>query len=144
GEVNTRLKLVKRQNEEISGIIALQKKTRKFLEEVEFSSNIDKTAISLRSAEPTTTSSPLSSGNYGDKTSVNQGGGILSQMQTYIYLLKQLDFKTQSNLKTTDRFSFDAVKKNISLQEYYELLAEVEKRLTDYQIVLTNKIGSSK
>lgn len=143
GEVNARLKQVKNLHEEIGGIITLQKKTKRFLEEVEFGSNIDKTAISFRNRATATASSPLS-GAYEGKTSVDGAGGIVPQIQTYIYILKQLDFDVPKDIKTTGEFAFDDTKKNISFQEYLKLLGEVEKRLTDYQIVLTNKIGSRK
>lgn len=139
-EVNSRLKQMKSMNEEVDGIISLQKKTKKFLEEVEFSSTINRTSLTSRGQENSKTTSLTT----GDIDFANETRNIVPQIQTYIYILKQLDFKTSSNLKTTDRFSFDAAKKNISLQEYSELLAEVEKRLTEYQTVLVNKIGSRK
>ena len=138
-EVNSKLKQVKNLNEEIGGIISLQKKTRKFLEEVEFGSNIDRTALTLRSSgNSKTTSTTRENGFYiGEESS-----DFSPQIQTYIYILKQLD--VPSSIKTTGKFSFDNSKKNITLQEYSELLTEVEKRLTEYEEVLSNKIGIRK
>lgn len=141
-EVNSKLKQVKNLNEEVSGIVSLQKKTKKFLEEVEFGSNIDRTAITLRSQGNPRGASPQS-GFYdgGDKVSVEENS-LSPQIQTYIFILKQLD--VASTFKTVDKFSTESGKSNISLEEYAELLDEVEKRLTEYQSILSNKAGSRK
>lgn len=138
-EVNSKLKQVKSLNEEVSGIISLQKKTKKFLEEVEFGSNIERTALTLRGQENNTGATS----DVGVEYSVGSRS-VFPQVQAYIYILKQLDVTMPSRIKTTGKFSFDTVRKNISLQEYSELLGEVEKRLTEYHAVLSNKIGNRK
>ncbi len=137
-EVDSKLKKVKSLHEEVNGMISLQKKTKKFLEEVEFGSNIDRTALSLRGQRTNAAASP----SYNDETYTENARSIASQIQSYIYILKQLDFDVRSN--DAAKFTFDSSGKNISMQEYSELLGEVEKRLADYQIVLANKIGNHK
>jgi hypothetical protein len=138
-EVNSKLKQVKSLSDEVSGIISLQKKTRKFLEEVEFGSEVNRSSLVLRGQGNDKTNRSSSNEYFGidEQTSIQQ-------VQTYFYILKQLDFKSASKVKSTELNAFDSTKKNMSLQDYSELLDEVEKRLTEYRTVLINKLGNRK
>lgn len=138
-EVNSKLKQVKSLSGEVSGIISLQKKTRKFLEEVEFGSEVNRSSLVLRNQGSNNTDVTGSKEYFGIDENAS-----MHQVQTYFYILKQLDFKSNSNVKTSELQNFDTAKKNLSLQEYSELLDEVEKRLSEYQSVLINKLGSRK
>ncbi|MFA3783675.1 hypothetical protein ABRY23_11490 [Melioribacteraceae bacterium 4301-Me] len=104
-EVNSKLKQVKSLHEEISSMISLQKKTKKFLEEAEFGLNIDRTALSLRGQRTNGAAEAMSPGS-NDKTYAENAHNIASQIQTYIYILKQLDFDVRSN--DAAKFTFDS------------------------------------
>ena len=132
-ETETKLNQIRNLNSEVKQILLLQKKTKKFLEDVEFSSGFSRSALAIRGQDKNTQVSTLTGGTGKDFIQVN----------TYLYILKQLDVNTVPEVKSKNSFSFDAKNKNLTLQEYSDLLAEVENRLADYRLVLKNKISTS-
>ncbi|MEW6194943.1 MAG: hypothetical protein AB1521_07305 [Bacteroidota bacterium] len=137
-ETELKLHQVQNLNSEVKQIVLLQKKTKKFLEDVEFSSAFGRSALALSSKTGSReTTTPGYTNGIGD-------GQEVFQVSTYLYLLDQLDYKMETNIKNKESFMFNSKNKNLSLREYSELLAEVEKRLSDYRLVLKNKISAFK
>ncbi len=137
-ETESKLHQVRNLNNEVKQIVQLQKKTKKFLEDVEFSSAFGRSALALSSKTGSReTTTPGYTNGIGD-------GQEVFQINTYLYLLDQLDYKMETDIKNKESFIFNSKNENLSLQEYSELLGEVEKRLSDYRLVLKNKISAFK
>lgn len=132
-ETETKLNRIRNLNSEVKQILLLQKKTKKFLEDVEFSSGFNRSALAIRGQDKNAQVSTLTGETSKDFIQVN----------TYLYILKQLDVNTVPEVKSKNSFSFDSRNKNLTLQEYSDLLTEVENRLADYRLVLKNKISIS-
>ena len=142
-EVESRLSQVQDVYSEVKQTLALQKKTNKFLEEVEFGSDMNVHALSLNRSSANQTNS-YSGDNNKTRTSIeNSSANYLSQVQIYISMLEQLDINLPKNLKIQIGYPSDSDKK-LSLQKYSELLEKVEDGLKDYISVLKNKIGNGK
>jgi len=137
-EVNNQLIQVKNISNEINQILTLQRKTKKFLEESEFDFDLKTANISSRSNQMVSEDNPTVA------TTTKALSYQTVQVQSFFVLLKQLDLKQLNDFNTQSRFSFDIPNKKISIKEYRELLNEVEKRLSDYSMVLTHKLNLSK
>jgi len=138
-EVNSQLTQVKNISDEINQIVMLQKKTKKFIEESEFDFDM-KTANTLSRSDAI-----VSTNNPDLSTSTKALSSYQNiQIQSFFILLKQLDLKQINDFNTHNRFSSETPNKKLSIKEYRELLKEVEKRLSDYRLVLTNKLNLSK
>ena len=137
-EVNIQLSQVKNISDEVNQIVKLQKKTRKFIEESEFDYDMKAANISTPAdASP----------SYNDITAYTRTKSLsyqTIQVQSFFVLLKQLDLKQINDFSAGSKFSAEAPKKQLSIREYRELLKEVEKRLSDYRLVLTHKLNIPK
>lgn len=135
-ETETKLNQIHNLNAEVKQTLLLQKKTKKFLEDVEFSSGFSRSALAIRGQDKSAQPSTIT-------VSTDETRKDFIQVNTYLYILKQLDVNMLPEVKSKNNFSFDSKNKNLSLQEYADLLTEVENRLTDYRLVLKNKISTS-
>lgn len=137
-ETETKLQKIQNINSEVKQIVLLQKKTKKFIEDVEFGSALSRSTLAVSGKENSREATyPNTGGNLGESKDI-------IQVSTYLYLLSQLDYKMQTDVKSRGSYSFDSKDKNLSFQEYSELLSEVEKRLADYRLILKNKISTFK
>ncbi len=135
-EVDDQLERVKKLNEEAAQIVTLQEKTKKFLEDTEFdsdfrrsSASVDKTSLDAHARE---TSELFSRDD------------LVPQIQSFNLLLRQLNLEQSSDIKSAKSFTLDSLRTDLSLEDYHNLLQEVEKGLLDYKLILMNKIDSSK
>lgn len=132
-EVNTHLNQVNETSSEIAQIITLQKKASKFLEDVEFESQIKSVGTSSTSPTPADANIRLS----GEKDSY-----FGSTLESYISLNNQLSFRQSPYIHTTDERFLKFKNEQISLKEYLEVLNELKKRLNDYRIILSEKLST--
>lgn len=133
-EVDKKLSEIKDTGKEVKQVLSLQRKSKKFLEEVEFNSGINRTSFSLNNRN-----APEVAANNTDKT-FGAGTTFSLQFQAYAFILKQLDVKSLSDLNTDNLTSTVAGGKKIGLKEYSNLLGTVEKRLNEYRTVLLSKV----
>ncbi len=141
-EINDRLNKVEESEKEIQSVVALQKKTSKFLEETEM-----ETGPVQRITERTSTGNPGISvetdrGTYnaspaGGITSASQSA-YLSQAQNYNLLLWQLKQSFDSDIK----LKAGTVSAKLTFQQYLNLLKELKNRLSEYKLLLSHKIGN--
>ncbi len=137
-ETENKLQQVQSINGEVKQIVQLQKKTKKFLEEVELGSTFNRSALAVSGKKNVHGTEATNTPNY------DSGERDITQLNTYLYILNQLDFKIQPDINSKGSNSIESKDKNLTYQEYSELLSEVEKRLAEYRLVLKNKINSFK
>ncbi len=131
-EVNTLINQVDETSREITQIIALQEKASKFLDDVEFESRIKPAGTTSTMSAPTDASIRLS----GEK-----GSEFDAQLQSYVSLNNQLNFRRSPLIHTTGEKSFKFSTNQVSLKDYLELLKELKKGLSDYRSILTDKLS---
>lgn len=138
-EVNDILDNVSDQLNEVNQIIALQTKTRKFLEEAELDNNLIIQNQVNQNTEPSTIP------NVRQSDAVTPASNdFVTNIKTYQFILSQLDIQQLSKTDLKLKISFDELNRNLDVKEYRSLLNEVKDRLQEYKLVLANKIGSSK
>lgn len=130
-EVNKLLTEVDSQLEEADEALTLQKKTSKFLSETEFDRDIRFQNLSKSTITNTQGVSSLT----GDSRE-----SIADQFYSYMVISDQLNIFDKSKNVSSRKFSLQTDKSNLSLKDYSNLLKEVMKKLTDYKLVLTNKL----
>jgi len=133
-EVNSVLSDVTRQAKETDDALTLQKKTSKFLAETEFDRDF-RTGKSSRSTTARTYESSVLVGQ--DKMT------IADQINSYVLLLDQLNIFEKTESISSQKLNFKPGKANLSLKDYASLLKELKQRLSDYKLILTNKIEQS-
>lgn len=139
-EVNDRLNNVDHQSKEVGQIIELKKKTKRFLEETEFGSNVHPQTFAYE------TTPQYTSNQYGTSPTdmgVKHSNSYLSQALSYSFLLNQLDINRPSESKIKWGTFFKGKNSNISIEEYDQLLKDVKKRLDEYKLVLLHKLGKN-
>jgi len=134
-EINAELSEVTKQAKEIDAALILQEKTSKFLAETEFDRDFRPGKSSRSSTARTYESSILS---------VQDKLVIADQINSYALLLDQLNIFDKSENINLQKFNFKSGKANLSLKDYSSLLKELKQRLSDYKLILTNKIEQSK
>jgi|GEM_PF-2257904 len=139
-EVNDILDNVTEQLNEVNQIIALQTKTRKFLEETELENN-----LIIQNQVNQNNEQSASSPNYrATDEATPAASDLVSNVKTYQFILNQLDIQQISKTDLKLKISSDELNRNLDVKEYRSLLNEVKRRLQEYKLVLANKIGSAK
>ncbi len=139
-EVNDRLKKVDESYKEVRSIVALQKKTSKFIEETEFATVPPQRINESPSVEnypstatgnglPTTPTS-----NYGTDV---QSSAYKSQAQSYNLLLWQL----KRPFDSYNKLNSEVMSPELTMQQYFDILRELRERLSEYKLLLTHKAG---
>ena len=129
-EINAELSEVTKQAKEIDA-----EKTSKFLAETEFD----------RDFRPGKSSRSLTARTYESSIlSMQDKLVIADQINSYALLLDQLNIFDKSENINLQKFNFKSGKANLSLKDYSSLLKELKQRLSDYKLILTNKIEQSK
>ena len=134
-EVSVVLSDVIKQSKEVNDALMLQKKTSKFLAETEFDRDFRLGNISRSSTERNDVNA-----SFGGENKL----GIADQVNSYALLLDQLKIFDKSASINSQKFIYKHGEANFSLKDYAELLKEVKQKLSDYKLVLTNKIEQSK
>ncbi|MCL5029620.1 MAG: hypothetical protein M1480_11475 [Bacteroidetes bacterium] len=134
-EVDDRLSNVNGTISELNQIITLQKKTKRFLEETEFETNIQQQSASA------TTSTQAVPDYYNGKTS-DAKAELSSQVQDYNLLLGQLRQPSDGKVKWEN--NYDPKNPNLTLKQYQNLLKELKKKLLEYKLIINNKLGPAK
>jgi hypothetical protein len=137
-EVDYHLKNINEQHSEINQMLALEKKTEKFLKETEFQKGI-RTQSSNRSG--TNSESLTDEATFGGVNNRDNAVKITEQFRVYTLLLNQLNVSIAEDLSATDKLEWGSEGERLSLKEYRNLLEELRKKLQDYKLVLGNKIG---
>ena len=138
GEVNVRLDNVEARMEESKKIITLNKKTKRFLEESEFETNIRPQSFSTGGQ----VASADHNNNYG--ITARSQSGLALQAESYILLLNQLNLNTKTDANSKWNIFFDNKNPSINIEEYQKLLTLVKKRLEEYRLVLLHKLNKTK
>lgn len=135
-EVNSLLGTVSQQISEVRQIVALQIKTKKFLEDAELESNM---IIQSQRNQPNET-----------ETIARLDGGITeassdfaANVKNYQVILRQLDIQQLSKTELKLKLSFEDINRRLDIKEYQKLLKEVKERLQEFKLVLANKTGYS-
>ncbi|MDP2208879.1 MAG: hypothetical protein Q8K98_08905 [Bacteroidota bacterium] len=131
-EVNTLLNQVNETSSEITQIITLHAKASKFLDEVEFENRIKPAGTTSTMSAPTEASI-----RYSDE----KGSEFSSQLQSYVSLNNQLNFRQSHYIPTTGEKSLKFSNDQVSLKDYLELLKELKKGLSDYRSILSDKLS---
>lgn len=130
-EVNTLLNQVNETSSEITQIITLHAKASKFLDEVEFENRIK--PVGTSSIMSATTDASI---RYSDE----KGSEFSSQLQSYVSLNNQLNFRQSPYIRATGEKFLKFSNDQVSLKDYLELLKELRKGLSDYRSILSDKL----
>jgi hypothetical protein len=140
-EVDYHLENINEQHTEINQMLALEKKTEKFLKETEFQRGI-RTQSSGKSGTNIESSPPgLDDNLFEGVNSRDNAIKITEQFRGYTLLLNQLNVSISDGLPVADKLEWNAASGRLSLKEYKNLLEELRKKLQEYKLVLGNKIG---
>lgn len=138
-EVDSYMSMIEEENEEISEITMLQKKTQQFLEETEFGSDTKPmTVVSQTVRASSNTEVSFDGGGKDEQYRSGTNPIVLPQLESYSKIMDQLSFighVSQKNWQTT----LTSAKENLSLNEYKLFLDELEERLGEYKLILQNK-----
>lgn len=141
-EINNRLENVDNQSKEVEQIIELKKKTKRFLEETEFESNVRPQSLTYK-----TTPNYTDNQGYGssptDLIGSKGNASYTAQAISYSFLLNQLNINRTPESKIKWDTFFEGKNSNISVEEYGQLLKDVKKRLDEYKLVLVHKLGKN-
>jgi hypothetical protein len=134
-EVETVLANVIDKSSKIDEIIALQKKTQKFLKEMEYEGRPTSRKYSLNSSLKT-----FESTRGGDFLTPGVSNDALnSQVFAYNLLLNQLTF--DKSVSTDIQWEISLTPGKVySIDDYRELLKELKKNLAEYKSILKNKL----
>ncbi|MEN8194068.1 MAG: hypothetical protein ABFS12_14685 [Bacteroidota bacterium] len=132
-EVEDKLTRIDELKSEIENIITLNEESSLFLEEVEFDSDI----YSYTSPNKTVTIENEPTDTYGGDRFVNAENSLKTQTTSFSKILNQLKLNSEIKSKT---FSLSSTSHKRNLYEFKELMDQVEKQLSDYKIVIRNKL----
>lgn len=138
-EVETVLANVIDKGEKIDEIIALQKKTQKFLKEMEYEGRPTSRKYSLNSS--LRTFDGTKGGDIMPPGYVNEA--LNSQVFAYNLLLNQLTFDKSVSSDIQWEISLTPGKV-YSIDDYRDLLKELKKNLAEYKSILKNKLDTLK
>ena len=140
-EVESQLSKVDTLINEIEKMRQLQIKASKFMNEMTMENEVSPYAMlgegSIR------TEGERNEGTYDDRISfVNEGKNVvISQAGSYAVLLRQLNLNQNNDAISHWQSPVDSLKLNITIEEYLELLKQLAKGLSEYRIVLRQKIS---
>ncbi len=144
-EVNDRLKNLDENIIEVENIITLQKKTKSFLEETEFETNIPGQASTGIMTDQTPEVD-----TYTASPNVSVKASIFNQVQGYSLLLSQLQQPLgMQRVPDISKIKIAGSQKGkggrvITYQQYLRLLKETKTSLLEYRLILVHKIGQGK
>lgn len=134
-EVNTVLSDVSKQVKETDDALTLQKKTSKFIAETEYDRD-------FRLSKTT------KSASFRTNNNIFVGGerelDFADKINSYALLLNQLNIIDKSEVVNGKNFNYKSGSSNLNLKDYSRLLNEVQQKLSDYKLILANKIQNSK
>ncbi|MFO7445307.1 MAG: hypothetical protein R6W90_03030 [Ignavibacteriaceae bacterium] len=139
-EVNTILSDINEKNSEVSEILLLQKKTQKFLKEIEFEGRPGSRKYSANTEAEGSVTPGTGRGDVftGDEEVV---AALNSKVYAYNSLLTQLAFDKSISANLKWDINLDK-NKDYDLNDYKDLLAELKRNLQEYKEVLKNKLDS--
>ena len=136
-DVNSHLRHIEKNREELENIVKLEEKTQEFLEAVEdeqfglFAQSVDAAA------------SPAGSNDLSSESFQRDPPGIRSseQLQAIALFFDQLKIDLTGDVLQNWHSPVDSTEMSISLEDYLQLLKEAEKRLKQYRVVISGKLG---
>lgn len=134
-EVDNQLQQISKLNKEVKQIITLQEKTKTFLEQTEFSSDITSRSLTVTENKESKDISPT----IGSENIYSE-----PQIQSFSLLLKQLNINQEVGREEKDRYSLDSLRTNLTIDEYEELLNEIISKLSEYKLILSHKLDAYK
>ncbi|HVO74351.1 MAG TPA: hypothetical protein VMT35_10040, partial [Ignavibacteriaceae bacterium] len=116
-EVDYHLKNINEQQSEINQMLALERKTEKFLKETEFQKGV-RTQTSKRNQDNLGPSSDFNTGVFGGVDNPENAARMTEQFKGYTLLLNQLNLAVFEKMPVTNKLEWDAVSGRLSLREY--------------------------
>lgn len=141
-EVDKRLEKISDANEKIFAFVSLQTKVNEFVEEISFDTDVS--SIQRNFAKSNEGVPNNVQDNYGGNREFNdynfaQNEMIIgAQIKSYSHLIQQLDLPT---IDKEDNFALEIEDKEFLIEEYYNLVVELKRRLESYKLLLQKKIS---
>jgi hypothetical protein len=134
-EVERRISEIQNLKDEVSNIIALNSAKEEFLEEISFNNRI----VGSRKINNQTTSASTEYGRDPDVSNANNA--VKEYSNSFNGILNQLSINNLSNpLSASTRKLSSDYYTNTNLKDFIDLMNKVEKELSDYKIVINNKL----
>ncbi len=139
-EVDEWISSLQKAKLELEDMILLQEKTDEFLQDVDTEGVIGV----LPAAEQNATLESADARELNFASILSEKSGVISlQIQAYLSLANQLDFKDSSLPTKTTATDLGVESRNLSLHEYLKLLKHVEDLLKQYGTILAQKLGNT-
>lgn len=135
-EVDKKLASIGDVSLKLNEIIRLQQKVEDFIEESDYDLNY---GLYVNSPNYANLESGVKVNDFTSNRAV-----IEPQLHSYSVLLNQLSFQGQVNLSSEAGIKIDFQPDNFSLNDYYNLLDEVQLRLKAYKLLLAKKLTPKK
>ncbi len=140
-DIDAHLTSIQNNRRELEGVVRLKRKTQAFLEDVDDEpfgvlGGGELSAAATRKLDSET-------GNFSDVAGVDAGRS-LQQYESISLFFDQLDLNDPVSSDAFRKFSVDSARVFVSLDEYLELLKAAEKRLKEFQTLITQKLEAGK
>ncbi|MFH1196987.1 MAG: hypothetical protein V1720_14920 [bacterium] len=135
-EVNQVYEKITATINEISQIVKLEKKTKKFIEETGFDNGIKQSSISQR------TVAMAEDGSFNGLDPGSADKEISMQYNSYNFILNQLRSIDNPGFNSTDFTNVVMNTSGVSYRQYLKVLEEVKEGLEDYRLILNKKSGN--
>lgn len=141
-EINKYLARIRDSREEIEDVLTLQKKTQRFIEEVDDNRMIG----SITKTQSAKDASPLLSNNNvgGSLKNLQLELSLKAQIQSLLYFINRLSLNDSEILESNWKEPIDSSSVNLSPQEYILLLKRLETILEEYQNKIKEKSADSR
>lgn len=130
-EVDSLLYQVIKTSNEVEQLVKLHKKTNKFIDDIDFISQINPIGTKTKTLETSERDYVLVNDPHTD---------FKLSFQSYVTIINQLSFSRQANNRMSRDKQIDLNGERLSLKEYSEFLKELKLRLNDYRIILVEKL----
>lgn len=137
--INGHLSNVRRNRKEFEEIVTLQEKTGEFLREVSEAQN---NGIYLVASDQSgvTKQSTLTDPTLIANLQSERSGVVYTQFQSYMDILYQLNWKDQIQQQSRWTSPVDSSTVNLTINDYLQLLKDVEKELNGYKKIIESKL----
>ncbi len=140
-DINDHLTHISKNREELQDIVRLESETEDFVQEVEGTYF----GVLSQSDNFATESERNFQGPTGQSTqAADAASNSPTHVETSGRLLYQLKIDGVSNFSVTKEFNSDLPQIRLSLAEYLDLLKEAEKRLSDFQTLIRQKLEKNR
>jgi hypothetical protein len=138
-DIDGHLSSIRSSRKEFEEIVTLQEKTSEFLRDVSEEQN-NGIYLAAGNQPGATKQATLTDPTQIANLESERSGVIYTQFQSYLDILFQLNWKDQIQQQSTWTSPVDSTVVNLTLEDYLQLLKDVERELNSYKKIITAKL----